>query len=524
VLSPVRPFLLFAPRGPVPDALTERLASLGVEQVVASRVGEAVAALETNRPELVLVIPPARAADAAPLLVHLERQPGAPPVFVLQDGPAPGRTVALEVVSAEEWLRATEELSSGSPGPTPTLLLPRLELVSLLQLWERLPEGPADLPDRALRSLGESLDAMRVTLFRWSEGSATALIQATSGGRAALGREIEVSRYPELRAAAERPGAVLVEDIDRDPMMDGAGRYLAGVPIRSILCERLGPGSPLFLHAIRESRPFGLAELALVRAVAALLSAHSGRDGARLQKPAPPARPEPPARTAGHASGRFRFWQAAGQELRTPLALLRAHLQSLESELGAPGGRPLSLVKASSENLRRLERLIGNLLDTASRSLDGAPRLAAEVDVAGVLRSLAEEFRPVAERRGLTLRIEAEEGLSAIRGDRDRVERLLANLLDHSLRSATTRGQSEVRVSARRGAGRVIVRLLDRGLTLPPDRVARLFDDVDAEGGGELGLAVARQIADEMKAELVAATEEDGANVKSVAWPVATSR
>ena len=64
-----------------------------------------------------------------------------------------------------------------------------------------------------------------------------------------------------------------------------------------------------------------------------------------------------------------------------------------------------------------------------------------------------------------------------------------------------------------------MVKVIDRAPTLSNERSAHLFDDVgSARGGGEFGLSVARRLADAMDAELTAAAEPDGSNVKCVVW------
>ena len=141
--------------------------------------------------------------------------------------------------------------------------------------------------EHALRALSLSLDASRVSLFRWKAGSAVATLEGSSLGPGVVGREVEIARYPELRAAASRSGPVLVEEIDRDPLMGEAKGYLEGAPIRSLLCRQLpGEGSDLYLHAVRERVPFGLVDVALLGAAARLLrAAHDqGRPKEPLEK------------------------------------------------------------------------------------------------------------------------------------------------------------------------------------------------------------------------------------------------
>ncbi len=96
----MRPFLLYAPSGLVPDGIREALAEAGAEVLVAASLEDAVALLSSERPDVVLVIPPGGAADAVPILSRLENDPSPPPVFVLAGDDAHARSPALEVVPA----------------------------------------------------------------------------------------------------------------------------------------------------------------------------------------------------------------------------------------------------------------------------------------------------------------------------------------------------------------------------------------------------------------------------------------
>ena len=115
-------------------------------------------------------------------------------------------------------------------------------------------------------------------------------------------------------------------------------------------------------------------------------------------------------------------------------------------------------------------------------------------------------------------------GLPRVSGDREKIERLLTNLFDHSLRS-TPRSDEPVLLVASRESDRTVIRIVDKGPTIPSERAAHLFDDVGlARSGGEFGLSVARRLADAMKVDLAAYPERDGSNVKRVSWPAAPAK
>ncbi|MGZ6970418.1 MAG: histidine kinase dimerization/phospho-acceptor domain-containing protein, partial [Thermoanaerobaculia bacterium] len=496
-------------------------------------------------------------------------------------------------------------------------------------------------------------------------GSPVATLEGSSLGAGVVGREVEIARYPELRAAASRSGPVLVEEVDRDPLMGDAKSSLEGAPIRSLLCRHLpGEGSDLYLHAVRERVPFGLVDVALLGAAARLLRA--AQDDRRPREPLeknpdrrslqtvhrvlmgvpdatamvgplgeilvvnPPfcsltgrleselvgldyhalLRPPNPEDSWGEAplleasplklrrwrlltaSGqrtpvevismptpvestrqvgwstltlhdrrdeitramrqeelvsdlaetsrrletleagvreaeamRARFWTAAAHELRTPLTIAQTYLEGVLTDLADEvPERPTQLLKTAADGLTRLERLITDVLDAAVTGRARATLHLSEVDLAEVVHNLSDALSASAFTHGLTLRVDMPTGLPRVSGDREKIERLLMNLVDHSLKTSP-HSEEPVLLSASREGESAVIRIVDRGPTYSSEKAAHLFDDVGSmRGSNEFGLSVARRLADAMKVELSAYSDTDGANVKRATWPAALGR
>ena len=610
----MRPFLLFRPGGGVPEAVRAPLERAGSDVLVAATIDDAASLAAARAPEVVVVVPPGTLAEAAELLSRLANSDAPPPVFVLEDEGSPHRAAALETIARGPWSRATVALGEGSDDPAPAILLSRVQLTTLLDLWEQVADGAPGFVEHALLSLSLALDASRVTLYRWKTGSAEAAVEGSSLGPGVVGRKVEIVRYPELRAAAARSGAVLVEEVERDPLMEEASAYLSGQPRRSLLCQLVpGDGSDLYLHAVREGTPFGLVDVALLAASARLLSAclassrpaepvEKGPDRKRLRtvqriltgipdatamvgpggeillvnppfcaltgrleselvgidvrsllRPLAPEdsfaalTPQPgspvtmararlvdaaerlaaagetvpvevlslatPDETAGKAGWstvtlrdrreedareareqalrrdveettrqletlqrsvreaevvRSRFWTAAAHELRTPLAIAQSYLEVVLSDLAEDlPERPTQLLKTASEGLTRLERLIADVLDAAVSGRARSTLRLSDLDLGEVVRGLAATLSPAAFKRGVRLSIAVPKGLPRIAGDREKVERLLTNLVDHSLRRSPR--DSDVRVVASVDGERAVVKVVDRAPTISPE-------------------------------------------------------
>jgi len=189
------------------------------------------------------------------------------------------------------------------------------------------------------------------------------------------------------------------------------------------------------------------------------------------------------------------FTADASHELRTPLAAMHAILGVIREGERPPGDYRQALDDLAEE-ANRLRGLTEDLLRLA-RGEDKTMVTRERVALSDLLTDVAESLRPLAEARGLALRVQVPEGL-ALTGDMDGLIRLFVNLLVNAIKY-TERG--EITLTARPEADELIVEVTDTGIGIPSQHLPRIFDRfyrVDparSAGGAGLGLAIARQIA-----------------------------
>lgn len=139
-----------------------------------------------------------------------------------------------------------------------------------------------------------------------------------------------------------------------------------------------------------------------------------------------------------------------------------------------------------------LEVFAADLSEVEGEGLDqGDPPFALQC-----ARQVVEELRPAFIERGIRieLRWRDPDGRGfQVRGDRLRLERVVANLLENALRH-TPRGRG-VSVTVEREDDRVSVAVHNDGQEIPPDRRARLFERFGSSGGGSgIGLHYCRLV------------------------------
>lgn len=203
------------------------------------------------------------------------------------------------------------------------------------------------------------------------------------------------------------------------------------------------------------------------------------------------------AETLAAASQARRQWIAdIAHELRTPLSVLRAELESLED-----GVRPLdqAAVASLSGEAARLARLVEDL-HTLSMSDVGALSYHKEpVDMAEVIGDVLDAQRRAISERGLELETHLAED-AVVLADETRLAQVFANLIQNSLRYTDAPGKIAIRL--RRTGERVIVDWEDSAPGVPAEELARLTERLyrvessrsRAGGGSGLGLAIASAI------------------------------
>jgi two-component system sensor histidine kinase KdpD len=189
--------------------------------------------------------------------------------------------------------------------------------------------------------------------------------------------------------------------------------------------------------------------------------------------------------------------RTVSHDLRTPLmAILTA-----AGALARPGfvtndGDRADLLATVLEESRRLDRLVGNLLDL-SRLQAGAAEPQAGVAVVGDL--IADAIDYLGADAG---RVEAwlGGGSPVVRADPHQVQRILVNLIENALKYSPVREPVRVRVTAT--SVEALVRVIDHGPGVPRGESERIFGAFQRGAGSRgvhgagLGLAIAAGFAE----------------------------
>ncbi len=224
------------------------------------------------------------------------------------------------------------------------------------------------------------------------------------------------------------------------------------------------------------------------------------------------------------------FISNVSHELRTPLSQILIFTELLKlGRLRSDAERERSL-EIIDQEVRRLIRLAENVLQF-SRSADARRNLEHETLPLGPLvREALDAFRPLADARGVTLRIDVRPEAS-VRGDRSALRQILLNLLDNAVKYGPRGQVVGVAAESRNGRTRIVVD--DQGPGVPLEDRERVWEGYyrlprearSAIAGSGIGLAVVRSLATGMGGKTwVEDTETGGARfIVELASPAAES-
>jgi two-component system sensor histidine kinase KdpD len=211
---------------------------------------------------------------------------------------------------------------------------------------------------------------------------------------------------------------------------------------------------------------------------------------------------------------------AISHDLRSPLTAIRTAAGGLrEPSTGAEDRE--ALISVVEEEADRLTRLIGNLLDL-SRIEAGAVNPRTDwCDLLDVISSATGQARD--RNGGHRIRIELDGELPLVRADASQLERVFSNLIENALKFSPP--EEPVRISGGIGAGKVTVRVVDRGPGIAASQRAHVFEPFysgrrGGQDGAGLGLAICRGFVEANGGEIRLQADSADGTAFAVSFPL----
>ncbi|MFN7211121.1 MAG: ATP-binding protein, partial [Aggregatilineales bacterium] len=189
-----------------------------------------------------------------------------------------------------------------------------------------------------------------------------------------------------------------------------------------------------------------------------------------------------------------RFVADVSHELRTPLTTLQGNLELMKRY-----GADAASLEAMESELKRMTRLVGDLLLLAQADSGHLPLEEREVDLDTLMVEVYKQAKLLSEGVGVKVRLLMPEA-ARVKGDADRLKQVLLNLVTNAIKYTPEGG--EVILSLNVEGGYAFMRVTDTGIGIPKEDLPYVFERfyrVDKArdrriGGVGLGLSIAKWI------------------------------
>lgn len=220
------------------------------------------------------------------------------------------------------------------------------------------------------------------------------------------------------------------------------------------------------------------------------------------------------------SAAKTRFLATASHDLRQPIQAIHLLVHLLAEQQLPPAS--VELVSRLRSAVDGFAQMIDSLLDISKLDAGLVTADVRDFNLGSLLAQLADEYRPIAEEKGLALSVVP--SALWVRSDRTLLTRILSNLLSNAVRH-TAKGA--VLVGARRKGEFVWVQVHDTGPGIPEEEVSRIFDEFhqlgnearDRREGLGLGLAIVEKLTNLLGHEVRVDSEVGRGTVFSVSVP-----
>lgn len=198
------------------------------------------------------------------------------------------------------------------------------------------------------------------------------------------------------------------------------------------------------------------------------------------------------------AAGKMKneFISSISHELRTPLTAIKGWSETLrkdETQDAALMNKGLEIISSETE---RLSGMVEELLDFSHMQNSSAALSFEKLDLFAELEEVTFLFRDRAEREGLTLQCVLQEEVIPVKGSRDKLRQVFANILDNAIKYSDDTGTIRVEAATLNGKAQVVIS--DTGIGISPADLpnikTKFYRANNVKSGSGIGLAVADEI------------------------------
>lgn len=223
-----------------------------------------------------------------------------------------------------------------------------------------------------------------------------------------------------------------------------------------------------------------------------------------------------------------RFFANLSHEFRTPLTLIKGPLEQLIS--GRIKDNLVDYYKMLLRNTEKLQNLIDQLLELSQLEAETIPLNKQQIELVSLLKGFTYSFIPLAEQKFITLSFNSSVDRLNVMIDRDKLEKIINNLLSNAFKFTPAGGKIavELKLENQAGPGTAKISIIDTGIGIPEEYQSKIFDrffkvDEDLKrnyAGSGIGLALVKELTELHNWDISVSSKEGEGTVFTLQIPL----
>lgn len=203
---------------------------------------------------------------------------------------------------------------------------------------------------------------------------------------------------------------------------------------------------------------------------------------------------------------RREFVANVAHELRTPLTIMQGYTEALIDGISDDPQEQDYYLDNIQDELKRLNRLVGDLLDLKRLELGHHDFTKDFLDIRIIVENVVKKYEPSIKESKIKIKTNLSTNIEPIMGNADRLEQVLINLIANAIKVSAP--GDVIMITAGSGAGCLHISISDTGPGIPKEELSFIFERFykidksrtrstnryDASNGTGLGLAIVKGI------------------------------
>lgn len=217
-----------------------------------------------------------------------------------------------------------------------------------------------------------------------------------------------------------------------------------------------------------------------------------------------------------------RFFTNITHEFRSPLNIILSYLDTALQKNNKLKKGNLEIMQRSG---KQLLTLVNQILDLRRLEVAKIQVQYEEIDVLKLTNAVVEDFQKLAYGKGIQLELENDLTDTLMASDREKLRKILSNLVSNAIKFTARGGQVKVQVDQQ--AGDIRFQVVDNGIGISKDKLPRIFDQFyqahdenTSKFGSGVGLALSQELAQAMGGEIQVKSKEGIGSTFTLILPV----